>query len=121
MPDQLTAMQIAFGLCAMGALGGFLIMGLQLAGAGRITAALGRLHGITGLLGMALLFALNLRGEDATPVAAWQGLIVLVLGALGGLVLLRTLYAGRPPLWLALGHGAVGTAGLWLLWPLVQG
>ncbi|MFT4148994.1 MAG: hypothetical protein QM656_02270 [Paracoccaceae bacterium] len=121
MPDHLTAMQIAFGLCALGAAGGVLISGLQLVGAGRITVPLGRLHGIAGLLGMALLFAINLRGEATTPGAAWAGLVVLVLGALGGLVLLRTLFDGRPPLWLALGHGAVGVAGLWLLWPLVQG
>lgn len=116
---QLTPMQIAFGLCAIGAVGGLFIAVLQLAGAGRITAPLGRIHGMAGLAGMALLFAVNLRGEAATPAAAWQGLILLVLAALGGLVLLQTLYHRRPPFWLALGHGAVAVGGLWLLWPMV--
>lgn len=120
MFSQLTAMQIAFGLCAIGAIGGLFIASLQLLGARRITAPLGRVHGMTGLAGMALLFALNLRGEATTAAAAWQGLILLVFAALGGLVLLQTLYGGRPPFWLALAHGAVAAAGLWLLWPLVQ-
>lgn len=121
MLDHMTGMQISFGLCALGAVGGFAIALLQLAGAKRLTVPLGRLHGICGLAGMVVLFALNLLGEEATPAAAWQGLILLVLGALGGLAILRTIYGGRPPFWLALGHGAVGMAGLWLLWPLVQG
>lgn len=120
MLAQLTAMQIAFGLCAIGAVGGLFIATLQRVGAGRITAFLGRVHGMTGLVGMALLFVLNLRGEAATPAAAWQGLVLLVFAALGGLVLLQTLYGGRPPFWLAIAHGAVAAAGLWLLWPLVQ-
>lgn len=68
---QLTAMQIAFGLCVIGAAGGLFIAALQQVGAGRITAPLGRVHGMAGLAGMALLFALNLRGEAATPAAAW--------------------------------------------------
>jgi FtsH-binding integral membrane protein len=120
MPDQLAAMQIAFGLSAVGAAGGLVINALQGLGAARINAPMGRVHGMVGLAGMALLFALNLRGEAATPAAAWQGLILLLFAVLGGLMLAQTSHGGRPPFWLALANGAVAAAGLWLLWPLVH-
>lgn len=112
-----SAVQIAFALCAMGAIGG---LSLALLGAGglRLPAFMGMVHGLSGLAGIALLFVLNLRGEEATPAAAWQALILLVLAMLGGLVVLRTLYHGRPPLVLALSHGAIAALGLWLLWPV---
>lgn len=113
-----SAAQIAFALSAMGGLGG---LGLVLLGAGgvRPPAFIGRMHGLCGLAGIAILFVFNLRGEEATPAAAWQALILLVLAMLGGLVVLRTLFHGRPPLALALGHGAIAAFGLWLLWPVV--
>jgi hypothetical protein len=121
-PDEIMAfvhtiklIQVAFVLLAAGAAGGLLLT-LLVALKVRFPALLGTGHGLTGLLGLALLYAAHLGGE--APAGPWWGLIVITLTMLGGLVLLRTIYRNNIPVLLALGHGGLGVFGLYLIYPL---
>ncbi len=114
----MTLMQIAFVvLCAAAAGGATLTLCVALRM--RYPAFLGSGHGIAGLTGLVLLYAAHLFG--GAPVGVWWGLILITFALLGGLVLLRTLFRQKIPLWLALGHGVLGASGLYLIYPLAFG
>lgn len=115
----MSLMQIAFlALCA-GASGGVF---MTLLGAIRVRypSWLGPAHGLAGLAGLALLYLAHLL--TGGPEGVWWGLILITFALLGGLVLLRTIFANRrTPVWLALGHGGLAAAGLFLIYPLAFG
>lgn len=111
----MTLIQIAFLLLAAGACGG-LLMTFLVAVRVRYPSLLGSGHGVAGLLGLALLYVAHLRG--AAPEGAWWGVIVITFAMLGGLVLLRTLFAEKIPLAVALAHGGLAGFGLYLIYPL---
>lgn len=107
--------QIAFVLFALIALGG-LTMTAMIAGRIRIPAFMGVGHGLGALAALAVLFAANLLGEDATPSAAWWALVVFLAGFTGGMLLFRVLFREKAPLALALVHGSIAVLGLYLLY-----
>lgn len=112
---NLTLTQIAFVLFAAIAAGG-LGMGVMIAAKARIPAYMGVGHGLGGLAALAVLFAANLQGGDATPVLAWWALVVFLAGFTGGMLLFRVLFKDRAPLALVAVHGSIGAIGLYLLY-----
>ncbi|MES2262635.1 MAG: hypothetical protein V4724_29265 [Pseudomonadota bacterium] len=77
-------------------------------------------HGLAGLAALCALFALNLVGQAATPERAWWAFGVLLAGFVGGLLLLRVLFRSAAPLAVVLLHGALGGAGIALLYSAVM-
>lgn len=115
----MSLMQIAFILLCAGAAGGSLMV-LLIALRVRFPSLLGTGHGLTGLLGLTLLYAAHLFGD--APEGVWWGVIVITFALLGGLLFFRTLFRNsKIPLWLALGHGGLGIFGLYLIYPLAFG
>jgi hypothetical protein len=111
----MTISQVAFWLFAAIACGGLLLASL-LALRVRFPRFMGTAHGIGGLLALAVLFAANLRGEEATPAQAWWALVVLLGGFVGGMALFRIIFRDKATLPLVAVHASVAAAGLYLLY-----
>lgn len=107
-------LRLSWFLFAAGACGGatFVVMSVMRTSYPRWFAAG---HGLLGLTASAFLAVAVLKeGGSASPQATWA-LGLLVAGLLGGAVLFGWLKVRRGRVWLALGHGALGLIGLYLL------
>ena len=96
----------------LGALG-LLMLGLIVAKV-KIPTLIHTGHGLFGLAALAVLFTANLQGPATAP-HAWWAFVVFGSGMIGGLLLFRVLFAGKPTVPLALVHGSVAAVGLYLL------
>lgn len=111
----MTMTRLAFWLFAAVASGG-LLMTLAIALKVSFPRGIGAIHGLAGLGAMCVLFAANLRGEAATPEAAWWALGVFTGGFVGGVSLFRVIFRDRATLPLIALHASAGSAGLYLLY-----
>jgi hypothetical protein len=109
-------MMIAAVLFTLTALGGVVLAGIRLKGNPYPPLWLALGHGAGGVAGfVALGYAWASLGiPDLARFAFW----VFVAAALGGVTLLTLFHLRRKPLpvWMVLGHGVVGLAGVALLW-----
>lgn len=97
------------------AAGGLLMAGL-LAAKRPIPNLISTGHGLAGLVAVALLFVVNLKGREQTPDLSWWALGVLASGMVGGLLLFRVIFKNRATLPLAAMHGSLGLVGIYLLY-----
>lgn len=111
----MTLTQIAFAVFAAIASGG-LGLAAMVATKVRFPGFMGVAHGLGGLAALAVLFAVNLRGGDATPDLAWWALAAFLGGLVGGLLFFRVIFPSRAPLGLVAMHGSLGALGLYLLY-----
>lgn len=111
----MTLLQWVFVLFAAVA-GGGISLTLMLALRLRHPPWFGTAHGLLGLAALAALFCANLCGAATTPALAWWALGVLLAALSGGLILFRFLFRGRAPLPLAVLHGSLALAGIYLLY-----
>lgn len=114
----MTLVQLSFLLLAAGACGGVLFAVLVAFGV-RYPAWFGAGHGLLGLAAVGLLAYALLQGPaGAVPARAWWALGVFTAALAGGFTFFKLLFPDRRPLALALLHGALALAGLYLLYPL---
>ena len=113
--DAPTMLQTAVVLLALTAAGGLLLGALRFSGRAHLPPPLAMLHGL--LAGAALTLVLYAGFVGGMSGAAWGGLALLVLAALGGLVLnLAYHWKNRSlPVPLVLVHAAAATTGLVVL------
>lgn len=103
---------IAFGLLALIAAGGLLMLGIVLSG-NRIPKFLGVLHGLGGVVGVGLVWA---------ALGVEKGLIpgaVLTAAMIGGIVFFKAIFKESRPLIFVVGHGALAGVGLYLLYRVI--
>jgi hypothetical protein len=106
----------AFAILSPVAAGGVLMLWILLAGA-RIPSLLGALHGLGGLIGLAVLYvAFSKTGFVAKSL--WP-LGLLTAALIGGVVLFKLVFRQSRPLLFVLGHGGLAAAGLYLLYALI--
>jgi hypothetical protein len=113
--DVQTMLRTAIVLLAITALGGLLMAGLRFSGRPHPPSAIAMLHGLLAASGLTLL--LYAAVTSGLPGAAWIGVLLLVVAALGGLVLNLQYHWRRLelPIWLVLVHAAVAAAGFVVL------
>ena len=109
-------MTIAAVLFSLTALGGLAMAGIRLRGAPYPPLWLALGHGAGGAAGFAALG--HAWSSAGIPELAQYALYAFVAAALGGVTLLGGFHLQKKPLpvWMVLGHGAVGLAGVALLW-----
>jgi hypothetical protein len=113
-------MTIAAVLVTLTALGGAVLAGIRLRGEPYPPLWLALGHGAGGVAGFAALgYAWSSAGIDDL---ARYSFYLFVAAALGGATLLTAFHLRKKPLpiWMVLGHGAVGLAGVALLWAAVM-
>ena len=113
--DAQTMVRTAIVLFAITALGGLLMAGMRFSGRPRPPSSIARRHGLRAA--SALTLGLDVAFTTGLPPAAWAGLVLLLVAALGGLVLnLRYHSQGLElPIWLVLVHAAAAVAGFLVL------
>lgn len=113
--DVQTMLHTAIVLLAITALGGLLMAGLRFSGRPHPPSAIAMLHGLLAASGLTLLLYATV--TSGLPGAAWIGVLLLVVAALGGLVLNLQYHWRRLelPIWLVLVHAAVAAAGFVVL------
>lgn len=113
--DVQTMLKTAVILLAITALGGLLIAGMRFSGRPHPPSWLAMLHGL--LAGSGLTLLLYAAFTAGLPGAAWTGLALLVVAALGGLVLNLGYHWKNLalPVWLVLVHAAVAATGFVVL------
>lgn len=109
----MTLAQFTFFMFAAVAAGGVLIAALAAVRI-RVSPKLGAGHGLAALAALALLLLANLTG--VTGALAWWAFGVLAAGLVGGGLLFRVLFKGRPPMKMVGMHAGVGSLGLLLLY-----
>lgn len=100
---------IAFGILALVAAGGVLMLAIAASGH-KIPKPLGILHGLGALFGVALVW-----GGLGLDKGFWAG-AVLTAALIGGAVLFKVIFKGKRPLVFVIGHGALAGVGLYLLY-----
>ena len=117
MHTPMTLVQIAFTMLAAGA-GGGLIFTLLIALKARYPRWFGAAHGLLGLSALGVLgYALSQMAAPV-PAASWWAAGVLGSAWCGGMLLFRVLRPKGLRLWLALMHGSLALAGLYLLYQI---
>ena len=113
--DYQLMLRTAIVLLALTALGGLLLAGIRFAGRPHPPTSIAMLHGLLAASGLTLLlYAAFTRG---LPGAAWLGIVLLVVAALGGLLLNLKYHWNREalPIWLVLVHAAAAVIGFLVL------
>lgn len=111
----MTLLQIACLMFAAGAAGGVLftlLTALKL----RYPRWFGAGHGLLGLAAVLVLAYAVYAGDQPVPQLATWALAVLAAALLGGVTLFRVMAPRRGRVLLALGHGGLALAGLYLLY-----
>lgn len=113
--DVQTMLRTAIVLLAVTALGGLLMAGMRLTGRPRPPSSIAMVHGLLAASGLTLILYAGLAA--GIPGAAWAGVLLLALAALGGLVLNLRYHAEglELPVALMLGHAAIAAAGFVVL------
>lgn len=111
----MSMLQTAFGLFAAAASGGLLFTTL-IALNKRYPRWFGSGHGLLGLTALGVLTYAMLKSALPVSAATWWAAGVLCMAWCGGLVIFRVLRPKSRPLVLALAHGSLALAGLYLLY-----
>jgi hypothetical protein len=109
--DPQLMLRTAIVLLALTALGGLLLAGIRFAGRPHPPTSVAMLHGLLAASGLTLL--LYAAFTAGLPGAAWLGIVLLVVAALGGMVLNLKYHWNREalPIWLVLVHAAAAVIG----------
>lgn len=111
----MTIYRIAFFVLAAAASGGLFfttLIALKL----RYPRWLGAGHGLLAISGVGVLSYAASQSSDAVATQVWWALALFTCAALGGVILFRWLVPSRHPLSLALLHGGLAAAALFLLY-----
>jgi hypothetical protein len=103
---------IAFGLLALIAAGGVLMLAIAASG-NKIPKPLGVMHGLGGVVGVGLVWA-GLGVEKGLLPGA-----VLTAAMFGGILFFKAIFRDSRPLIFVVGHGALAGVGLYLLYQAV--